>query len=146
MIKIRATKPPKADEPDWLIVPYVYAAGLAALALLQLIGFGGFDFAGINYETQGTATSIIVISASAIFSLPFLLRLDLSPLARMCSVVLSLATPFLVLCNAIFMRDQVSATVSPTELIVGGVLGLLAIASFNVLGGEKAFVLKQHSK
>jgi hypothetical protein len=146
MIKIRATKPPKADEPDWLIVPYIYAAGLATIAVLQLVGFGGFDFAGINYQTQGTATSIILISAAAIFSLPFLLRLNLSPLARMCSTILSVATPFLVLCNAIFMRDQITAAVSPTELIVGGVLGLLAIASFNVLGGEKSFVLKKHAK
>lgn len=144
MIKVRATKPPKADEPDWLIVPYVYAGGLAVLAVLQLVGFGGFDFAGINYQTQGTATSIILISAAAIFSLPFLLRLNLSPLARICSVALSLATPFLMLGNAIFMRDQITAAVSPTELIVGGILGILAIASFNILGGEKAFVLKKH--
>jgi len=139
---IKATKPPKADEPDWMIVPYVYAVSLGILATLQLVGFGGFDFAGVNFQTQGTAASIIIISAIAIFSIPFLLRMWLSPLARACSALLSLATPLLFLSNAIFIRDQTSAPVTPLELAVGAIMGLLAIASFNILGGERAFKFK----
>src|SRR5688572_25286765 len=146
MTKVKATKPPKAEEPGWMIVPYVYAAGLAIFAVLQLIGFGGFDFAGINFETQGTATSIIILSAVSIFSIPFLLRLTLSPLARACSAVLSLALPLLMLGNAVFVRNQETAMITSAELIIGAILGILAIASFNILSGDRVLVFKKHSK
>lgn len=135
---IKATPPPKVKDTRLLAIPLLYAVGLAVLALLQLIGFGGFDFAGINFETQGSSAAIIAMSASEIFALPFLLRLHLSPLARACSAVLSLAAPLLMLGNAIFMRDQISAPITPLELTLGAVLGILAISSFNILQGEEA--------
>lgn len=135
---IKKTSPPKVENGNWLIIPIGYAAMLGALALIQLIGFGGFDFAGINFETQGTAVAVITLAAIEIFALPFLLRLNLSPLARACSAVLSMVAPLFLLTNAIFLRDQATAPIMPLELILGAALGILAFASFWVLDGEKA--------
>lgn len=142
---IKATPPPKVKDQRLVVVPLLYAVGLAVLALLQLVGFGGFDFAGINFETQGSSAAIIVMSAAEIFALPFLLRLNLSPLARACSALLSLAAPLLMLGNAIFLRDQTAAPITPLELTLGAVLGVLAITSFNILQGEEAVKLKKQA-
>lgn len=139
---IKATPPPKVKNANWLVVPIGYAGLLAALALAQLVGFGGFDFAGINFETQGSAGAIMVLAATEIYALPFLLRLNLSPLARACSAILSMAAPLLLLANALFLRDQTVAPFMPIELVLGGALGILALASFWVLDGDKALKFK----
>lgn len=139
---IKATSPLKVKNVNWLVVPVTYAVLLGALALIQLIGFGGFDFAGINFETQGTAAAVIALAATEIFALPFLLRLNLSPLARACSAVLSMLAPLLLLTNALFLRDQATAPMTALELVLGAALGILAFASFWVLDGEKVIKVK----
>lgn len=143
---IQATQPPKVSNKRLLVVPFIYAVALAVLAIYMLIGFGGFDFAGIKIETQGTAAGILVVSAAAIFSLPFLLGLKLSPLAQTCSALLAIGLPVIYLVEVIFTRDQTTAPVTMFELTVGAVLGVLAIASFNILKGEESLRLKTKRK
>ncbi len=143
---IQATLPQKVSDPRLLVVTLVYAAMLAVLALLQLVGFGGFDFAGIQIETQGPVAAIIALAAAEIFALPFVLRLKLSPLARACSAVLSLLAPLLYLSLAIFIRDQTLYPITSIELIVGALMGILAISSFNVLSGDQTLRFGKNSK
>lgn len=143
---IQPTQPPKVKDKRLLVVPFVYAAGLAVLALTQLVGFGGFDFAGVKLETHGVAWAVILVAASEIFALPFLLRLSLSRLARALSALLALVAPLLYLANAIFIRDQVVAPITLLELTIGATMGILAIISFNILRGEEAIGLSKASK
>lgn len=140
---IQATQPLKVKDKRLLVVPFAYAAGLAALALVQLVGFGGFDFSGIRLETAGPAWAIIALATAEIFALPFLLRLKLSPLARACSAVLALVAPLFYLTLAIFIRDQDTAPLTSLELTIGAVMGLLAITSFNILRGDEALGLNK---
>jgi hypothetical protein len=135
---IQATAPLKVRDKRLLVVPIVYAVGLVALTVVQLIGFGGFDFAGIKIDILGPAWVILVLAAVEIFALPFLLGLRLSRLARACSAALALAAPILYLVFVVFIRDQTTAPVTSLELITGSLLGIAAISSFNILGGEQA--------
>ena len=140
---IQSTAPPKVEDLRLLAVSFVYATMLATLAAVQLLGFGGFDFAGIQLSTPGVAWVIMALAAVEIFALPFLLRLNLSPLARAVSALLSLAAPLLYLVNVVFIRDQIVIPLTMTELTIGALLGLLAIWSFNILKGEQALAFKK---
>lgn len=120
----KPTPSPKVKDRSLLVVPYGYASFLAALALVQLIGFGGFDFAGISYETKGSATMVMLLSGVEIFALPFLLRLSLSKLARACSASLSLVAPILLFAYI---------------PVLGLLLAPLAVGSFVMLNGAQVF-------
>lgn len=139
---MQATAPPKLKDKRWLLVPYAYAVALAVVVLVQLIGFGGFDFAGIKIDIAGPAWAILTLAATEIFALPFVLELKLSPLARACSAVLALAAPLLYLAFVVLVRDQAEHPVMPLELIIGAGLGVLAISSFHTLKGEETLVSK----
>lgn len=90
-----------APEPRSVAVKWgawVYAAVLVAMILSQLFAFEKFIPLIEAYRLPGgegiaaLVASIIVILE--VFSLPYLLRMPLSPLARLCSMVGSVVVPF----------------------------------------------------
>jgi len=138
---IKVTPPPKVIAPQWLMLPYAYAAALMLLAAATLMGVGGFDFASINYTTPGTPELAITMAALQIFSLPFLLRLPLSSLARFISATFSLITPFFLLAMLGYLASQGVLALHVITLLGVGLLALVGGASFGVLNGKKAMQL-----
>ena len=95
---IKATNPPKITDKRLAFVPTVYAVVLVGVAVLQLVFFEQFVTTVASYFMADTTPQITAIALSLIaveiFSLPFLLRLKLSPLARFCSAWLTFIAPF----------------------------------------------------
>jgi|GEM_PF-3256441 len=143
---IKATPAPKVIAPEWLVLPYAYAAVLTILAVATLMGIGGFDFAGITYETPGTPELAITVAFLHIFSLPFLLRLPLSPLARFISATFALMAPFFLLAVLGYLATQGVVAVHALTLLGAGLLALIGVASFGVLNGQKAMQLTGRKK
>ena len=135
---IKAIAAPKAQYPKLLVVSYMYAVILAALAVVQLMGVGGFEFAHISYQTPGLPGIIVAIAALEIFALPFLLRLDLSPLARFFSAVFALAAPLFVLVNMIYLIAESMLATDWLAITASVLLVVLGVASFVVLNGTRA--------
>jgi hypothetical protein len=136
---VRSTSAPKVRTPQLLGITYLYAIVLTALAVVQLMGVGGFDFAGIDYQTPGTPGVIVALAGLEIFSLPFLLRLKLSKAARTLSALFSLLTP-------IFLWLEIVYLVSIGNLPANWFLATAAIAliiigrsSFTILNGPQVF-------
>jgi hypothetical protein len=140
---IKATSAPKVKYEKWLIVPYAYAASLTVLALATLMGVGGFDFADISYETPGSPELAITVAALQIFSLPFLLRLPLSPLARFLSATFALVTPFFLLAVLAQLAAQGVIALTTIALLGAGLLAVVGVASFAILDGPKSLRLKK---
>lgn len=140
---IKAIPAPKVRYEKWLVLPYAYAASLTLLAVAVLMGVGGFDFAGISYETPGTPELAITIAAMQIFALPFLLRLPLSPLARFISATLALVAPIFLLATLGYLASQGVVAFNAVALLGAGLLVALGIISFIVLNGQVALRLKK---
>ena len=138
---IKPTPAPKARYPQWLAAPYTYAGMLAVLAVAELMGLGGFDFANIAYETPGEPGLIVVIAALQIFSIPFLLRLPLSPLARFFSATFAFVTPFFIAANIGYLMSQGVFAIHSLTIAAATLLVLLGTFSFVVLDGPKALRL-----
>lgn len=135
---VRATPAPKAKYQSLLLIPYLYAAILAILAVVQLMGMGGFNFASIVYTTAGLPVMIVTVATLEIFAVPFLLRFSLSPLARFFSAVFALAAPFFVLGNMLYGASEGLITIAWYEIAGGALLIALGVISFVVLSGPKA--------
>lgn len=136
---VKSTPPPKVSNNRFWLIPYGYAGLLIVLTGLQLVGFGGFDFAGIELETEGEAGWILSLVFAEIFALPFLLRLTLSPLARQVSTLLSLVAP--VLLFVLVGVGGVGMFGHAVDYIIAGVLLGLSTASFYILNGPQAMTL-----
>lgn len=84
---------------DSLIMSYVYAATLTIMALSQLFSFEGFLALLESFSLPGGAVTAHLIGSflvvCEVFALPFLLRLALSPLMRIVSMILSWIVPVL---------------------------------------------------
>lgn len=135
----KPTQPPKVTNQQLVFIPYLYAAMLVVLSGLQLVGFGGFDFAGLSLETQGEPWWVLSLVFVEIFALPFLLRLQLSPLARSLSVFLSLLAP--VLFFLLVAAGATGLTGKESDYAISVAMICFACASFSILGGEKAIRL-----
>lgn len=89
---VKATDAPKIKNQKLLVVPYLTALILLAMVLTQLVTFDKFVPILQDYNLNGgqtmTKLTAAVIVISELFALPFLLRLRLSPLARICSAIL----------------------------------------------------------
>ena len=97
---IKFANPTKASKPktkDSEKMAYAYAALLTVLVLCQLFTFDEFLNLLISFNLPGGEVmanlvgSLIVISE--VFALPFLLKIDLSPLMRIVSMVFSWIIP-----------------------------------------------------
>jgi hypothetical protein len=135
---IVATPAPKVRHSQWLVVVYAYAVSLMILSVAALMGLGGFDFAGIAYETPGEPAFVVFIAALQIFSLPFLLRLPLSKLARFFSATFSLLNPIFLVANVAYLMFAGVFTPHYLTLAGGALLVAIGAVSFVVLDGRKA--------
>ena len=85
----RATAPASVSKPAG-VLSYAFGLWSAALALAQMVSFEEFVEALRTYHVAGERGSIaiaIALISIEIFSVPFLLRLSLSPLARLLSAL-----------------------------------------------------------
>jgi hypothetical protein len=96
---VKAVDAPKVKNKQLLIVPYVTSAILLVMLLSQLATFDKFVPILADYNLNGglmmaqlTAVGVVV---SELFTLPFLWRMKLSPLARICSSVLGFVASIL---------------------------------------------------
>ena len=136
---VRSTPAPKVTNGQLLLVPYLYAGILIILAGLQLVGFGGFDFAGIALNTQGEPWWILSLVFVEVFALPFLLRLNLSPLARSVSAFFCLLAPILFF--LLVAAGLIGITGQGPDYAVAVAMICFAGASFSILSGEKVLIL-----
>jgi len=156
---ITKTAPAPVENKNALLVPYALAVCFGIMALLQLLNFEGFAQNIIAYTVLPTAPSTTLavgIIALEIFAIPFLARLWLSKLARLCSAVAVLLAPLVwvllvgfgiirgsTAVNASLFGDFLAMPVGEFTFIVSLLLLGLAIWSFALLGGPKAIRAKR---
>jgi hypothetical protein len=94
---ITPTPAPKIVNKKFIALPYAYAVALIALVAWQLVMFERFAPYIAGYLGQGSQASAAVISMVLIgmelFAIPFLLRMQLSPLARFFSAGFAFVVP-----------------------------------------------------
>lgn len=139
---VKAVPAPKVKNAKLLWWPYAYAAILAILAIVQLMGVGGFDLAHIAYRTAGTPAMIMIIAGLEIFSLPFLLRLNLSPLARFFSALFAFIAPYFLVAHWAYLLSENAIPFNIWSTLGTFLLIPLAIASFVILKGYSALRFK----
>lgn len=139
---VKAVPAPSVKNTKWLAFPFAYAAIIAVLAIVQLMGVGGFDFAHIKYQTAGTPVMIMIMASLEIFSVPFLLRLNLSPLARFFSALFAFVTPYFLIAHEAYLLSQNAVQLNVWSIIGETLLIPLAIISFIVLKGYQALRFK----
>ncbi|HSE29469.1 MAG TPA: hypothetical protein VLA77_02705 [Candidatus Saccharimonadales bacterium] len=136
---VKSTPAPKLNNSRYIFVTYVYALLLIGFSLFSLVGFGGFDFAGIAFEVSGQPFWIFSLVLAQIFTLPFILRLNLSPLARCISAYLCLLTPLLFLIYVAFGWINFFGF---ADYLFGLGMLFLAAASFLELNGQQVIAKK----
>ncbi len=135
----KPTVAPKPKRPQYLFFSYLYAFLLLLIAVWQLVGVGIVGTA--PFVTADMPVLVIVLAAAEIFSLPFLLMLHISPLARMCSAALAVSTPFIMLAG-LFYQGYYQFAPEMWWYGVGAVaLAGLSLASFMILDGAKAMAM-----
>jgi hypothetical protein len=135
LVKAVPAPTPRSEAVKW--GAWVYAGILVSMVLLQLFAFEKFlpliEAYGIP-GGDGVAALIVVLE---VFSLPFLLRMPLSPLARICSMAGSMIVPLawfalgalafaLGLANAGILGPKVN-TPAAMQIILAVLLGGLAM-------------------
>lgn len=139
---VKAVPAPKVKNAKLLAWPYAYAVVLAVLAVVQLMGIGGFNLAHISYQTSGAPVMIIIIAALEIFSLPFLLRLNLSPLARFFSALFAFVIPYFLVAHWAYLLSENAIPFDVLSVLGTFLLVPLAIVSFVILRGYLALRFK----
>lgn len=132
---ITATPAPAVQNKQLLFIPYAYALVLVVLIITQLLTLSSFialigSFVEHNPATNASTLIAMLLIGMEVFSLPFLLQLHVSPLARFCSAVLAFITP---LAWAVVAMMSNSFTISYLILVIG--FFLLGSLSFWALGG-----------
>ncbi len=159
---VKSTPPEKVKNKSYLVLPYLLAVALVVMVLAQLMSFEDFAKAIASYQSttsEGSVVIAVMLVALEIASLPFLLRLHLSPLARFLSVISLLVAPvaWLILMTSAVIGDVAVENVGllggfvPIELgslafaKVGSFI-ILAVWSFLVLGGVGALDFRADKK
>lgn len=138
---IKATAAPAITDKRLAFIPYVYAFALAAVIVWQIFVLQQYlgYISDLLEEPLGwmPATVAGVLIGFESFSLPFLLQLKLSPLARICSATFAFLTPVAWALVTMF-NDNFSVGILFIDVgcIVWGGL------SFWLLGGPKLFGMK----
>jgi len=126
------SSPPAVTDRRGLIVA-VAAAGLLALLLVaQLVTFEEFvsRLESLIGDSTGAQFVVALIVISELFALPFLLRMQLSQLARATSLILGYIAVGLWLC--VIVKGLISVGNAPDSGLVGGI-GHLSLAEALVL-------------
>lgn len=148
IMKFLAPKSLPAPEPTQralLSVPYIFAALVTIMLLLQLFAFENFVplmESMMGSERIGRMLAVTMVGVE-LFSLPFLLRMRLSLLARVASAWLSVILPLLWLMLVIIRPAGNIGLFGTTIVIENGMLNLfaamllsgLSVVSFYVLQG-----------
>jgi hypothetical protein len=142
VIKLPApTAPPAVVNHKLLLVPYLYVLTLVFLSVWQLIMFPGFleyiASYGVGSVTTASTVTAILLVVLEVFSVPFLLRLRLSPLARICSAICSLFAPITWSVVTLGMQEITSPYVLANLVFI-----IWAATSFWVLGGFQALKVR----
>lgn len=153
MMKLRLAKSkpaPKVKDKKLLAVPYALATFLGIVLLVLLLRIDTF-IAELNLLiTDEPASRLAAAFASVLLllSLPFLLRLDLSPLMRVVSAVASLLAPLTAMLVAPFLfvkENSEYAFAANAEsagvwsVVISMTLFAIALWSFYILGGQHVF-------
>jgi hypothetical protein len=154
----KSTKPPEANQRYRLIG---YALGLlaAGMAAAQMVSFEEFVAALRDYNLtgeRGTVALAIALISLEVFSVPFLFRLTLSPLARLLSALFVVLLPcvWAVLVFAALMGDVQISNVGllggffsslPLDVAIGLVTAWVVTVgfAFGRMGGQKALKPKK---
>lgn len=157
VMKIRfaaSTKAPKPTSSNLLWIPYVAALIWTILLLLHLFFFEqfvpmtlfafnvastnlGWDWLGNGFAAKFYAAIFVI---SMLLSLPFLLRMQLSPLARIVSVLsLILATILYVVTRLLFLRKGYTDFYAYGSLLFTMNVMLVSFASLIVLNVKEVF-------
>lgn len=138
---IKPTPAPKIENKKLIALPYAYAAILVVLIVWQLVMFERFAPYVSSYLGEGTEATAAVLSMVLIgmelFALPFLLRMQISPLARFFSAGFAFTVP-LAWAALTMASDSFNVgylVLNTSFFVIGGV-------SFWVLGGPRAMRLR----
>ena len=147
-----ATAPPAVKDKRFLIVPYTVAVFIFFILLVTLIAFDKFILTLSNYFQNDLSAKLFacLVVLVLLFALPYLLRLRLSPLARLISILCSLTAPVLLLMLILFSLENGLQSSSPDFAAISLyskvwayfealTLFVLSVWSFYILGGEKTF-------
>lgn len=141
MLKPKPTPAPAIENKKLAIIPYAYTLAAIGVSVWQLVMFEKFapalgSYIGTGITSEVTLLAVVLIGMQ-VFSMPFLLRLSLSPLARLASAGLAFLTPLAWAVVAFSGEGLDRAYFGLTVLVFlwGGV-------SFWILGGPKAFKVK----
>jgi hypothetical protein len=152
-----ATKPEPVKDNLLLILSYIIGFGTAGIAVAQMVSFDNFVNALRSYGIfgyRGTLALAIVVLVFEVFSVPFWLRLSLSKAARLVSALYAVLVPLIwtvmtviAMMNGHHVSDagyfggHIRLQVSGFVLVLDLVWLVVVSASFNGLGGRKAFKL-----
>ncbi len=141
----QSTDPPTPNKPRLLYIPYIVAAYIAAVMLFQLAVLNDFlpyiaKTLSLKPDSGAAIAVAFVILFLEFFSLPFLLRLRLSYLARSVSVVI---LPILLVIGTIvdylaIQRGALSGAPGIINLLKTIVLIPLAVWAFHILNTKSA--------
>ncbi len=99
MIHVQAVAAPKPKSELYAKIAWIYAALLVVMVVAQLFSFEKFiPLIGDYWLPGGQGTTALVaglIVTTEVFALPYLLRMPLSPLMRVCSIGCSFVVPLL---------------------------------------------------
>lgn len=124
LVKSTRALPPKTK--DAKTIAYFYAAILFGFATFQVITFERFSATIISYwlpidDSLATLLAAFIITAE-LFAIPFLVRLRMSPAARVLSMILGWTAPVIWLVLTLWAQISVSSLSSVGML--GGVVEL----------------------
>jgi hypothetical protein len=140
-----STSAPDVASKKFHFIPYAAVALVSVMLLAQLFAFEDFvplmqSITGHDMGGKWLAASIVLVE---LFSLPFWLRMSLSRLARLFSVILTILLPLLWLAIIIahpsgsigMLGSKVTIDSGLGNLLLAVVLSALSLASFYVLNG-----------
>ena len=144
MVFAQAIKAQNPKSQSAKVIAWVYAAVLTVMVLAQLFAFEKLVplFQGMAFPGGAGTGSLLIclIVFYEVFSVPFLLRMPLSPLMRWVSMVFSLLVPLMwlgvalwtmndsVVANAGILGTKVAITPGP-QVVVALILLALAVLS-----------------
>lgn len=144
----RQVAAPPVSRRNLLWIPYLQAAIIVA-ALLPMLAFFEKVIAALQWFLTPYQSLMVAkvyaafLALAAVFSLPFLFRMSLSPLARMTSMASLLLLPVVLAVGLVSYALYAPADYDKTRIVASGVSGSLllfawSLTSLYVLNGKQA--------